>query len=436
MRKMSEIMNENNVEPTAVETEIDTVAPVAEAETTSVNDAETSPAVLQPKEMQTEDDKKQHKKDKFDVTTDIKFRGPLSYRHLKLLGWLCIVLTQIGVVENLKHDLGASTHKFFLGTEIMDFISTSALPLLLLSVFAFLIKKRDNYMKTLITYAGLSLVMVGVFVIIYERYILGIAGSLLPLDRSALREILDQFLYDMDGYKGFLPFNIFVDLFLCTLVMFFLDYQPQKYFAGKKIYLFRGMVAIPLAYEVVCLVLKILATDQIISLPLWVSPFLTTKPPVSILMFLSIVRYIRLREKQFFKNGRTMEEYNAFLETNTNSMQFSKHLMLIILVYTVLDLIIMFLVALIYATVVIGSTEGTSVALQAAISKAQSWGFGGTARMINLLPIVLLFSYTRSHKNQLIDTAIPAVSAGIIFLAYFDGIFQIVRSTLASGAAA
>lgn len=33
---------------------------------------------------------------------------------------------------------------------------------------------------------------------------------------------------------GFISFNIFIDLTLCTLVMFFINYNPKKYFQGKK----------------------------------------------------------------------------------------------------------------------------------------------------------------------------------------------------------
>lgn len=385
-------------------------------------------------ETEKKEKKRRHqKKDKFDVKKDIWYRGPLSYRHLKILGWLCIVLTQVAIVEGLKFKANGTANEFFLNSEVMSFITPSALPLLLISVFAVLLSKRDNYKNALIIYGSLSLALTGLFVLIYERYILGIAGSLLGGDRSDLAHRWDEFLYSTGDYKGFIAFNIFIDVFLCTLVMFFLDYEPKRFFKGKKIHIFRAFVFFPLAYEVVCIVMKVMATDHLISLPMWISPFLTTKPPVSILMFLSIVRYIKLREKRFFDTGRTREQYEAYLKTNANSFQFSKHLILIIAIYSLLDVILCIIFATLHLVIMGVTSEIVSMdngAIAEALAAVQEWGFGGTARMIDLLPIVLLFSYTRSHKMPLIDTAIPIAGVVAIVIVYLDGFFQIIQGSI------
>lgn len=377
---------------------------------------------------------KRPKKDKFDVSKDIRYRGPLSYRHLKLLGWLCIVITQIAIVEGLKFKAVGSADEFFLGSGIIGFISASALPLLLISIFALLLQKRDNYKNTLIVYGALALLIVGLFVFIYERYVLGLAGSLLGGERSDLAQRLDDLLYSTGDYSGFVTFNIFIDVFLCTLIMFFLDYEPKRFFTGKKLHIFRAFVILPLAYELVCVVLKIMATDRIISLPLWVSPLLTTKPPVSILMFLSIVRYIKLREKKFYATGRTKEQYDAFIDTNVNSFQFAKHLVLIIVIYSSIDLIVMGLLTATHSVFIFSITGvGSSEDMMSSLSAVEAWGFGGTAKMIDLIPVVLLFSYTRSHKQPLIDTAIPIAAVIAIVIVYLDGAFQIVQGLLGKG---
>ena len=36
----------------------------------------------------------QKKQRKFDTEHDIRYRGPLSYRSFKILGWICIALSQ------------------------------------------------------------------------------------------------------------------------------------------------------------------------------------------------------------------------------------------------------------------------------------------------------------------------------------------------------
>lgn len=378
--------------------------------------------------------KRKKKKDEFEYEKDIRYRGPLSYRHLKLLGWICIVLAQIAVVEGLKLKVCGTANEFFLNDTVMDLIGPSALPLLLISVFAFLLKKRDNYKTTIIVYGSLALAISALFVLIYEHYILGIADTLLKGDRSDLAARLDELLYSSDDYNGFIAFNIFIDVFLCALIMFFLDYEPKKFFTGKKILLFRALVVLPLAYEVACVILKIMATDALIRLPLWISPFLTTKPPVSILMFVSIVRYIKLREERFFAAGRTREQYEAFIDTNINSLRFSLHLMLIIVVYALLDIGLLILLSAVHLVIMVRATttsEITPEMLTLALESVSEWGFGGTARMLDLLPIVLLFSYTRSHKQPLFDTAIPVAGVIAIVIVYIDGAFSMVQGAFA-----
>ncbi len=378
---------------------------------------------------------KRPKKDIFEVSKDIWYRGPLSYRHLKMLGWLCIVITQIAVVEGLKFKAVGSANEFFLNSSIIGYISASALPLLLISIFALLLQKRDNYKNALIVYGALSLFIIGLFVFIYERYVLGLASSLLGGERSDLAQTLDDLLYSIEDYHGFVTFNIFIDVFLCTLIMFFLDYEPKRFFTGKKLHIFRAFVILPIAYELVCVALKILATDRVISLPLWVSPLLTTKPPVSILMFLSIVRYIKLREKQFYATGRTKEQYNVFIATNVNSFQFSKHLVLIIVIYSIIDLILTGLLSVSHSVFILSITgEAPGEDMLTSFGVVEVWGFGGTAKMIDLIPVVLLFSYTRSHKQPLIDTAIPILVVIAIVIVYLDGTFQIVQGLLSKGA--
>ncbi|MCR4779882.1 MAG: hypothetical protein K5876_02160 [Ruminiclostridium sp.] len=419
------------------DTEADSV--VEEAETAEPEAPETSPEEAAPEDLSSEDKKagkhRRPKKDIFNFEKDIRYRGPLSYRHLKMLGWLCIVLWQAGAAESLMMKVTGAGDSGLSDPGVMGFFSSSALPLLLISLFAFLLKKRGNYKNALIIYGALVFGITGLFVLIYERYILGIANTVLGGDRADLAARLDALLYSTGEYNGFIPFNIFIDVFLCTLVMFFLDYEPKKFFVGKKLAILRALVVLPLTYEVVCIILKVMATDKLISLPMWISPFLTTKPPVSMLMFLSIVRYIKLREKRFFATGRTKEQYKAYLKTNRNSWDFSKHLVLIIIIYSLLDLILMLFFTALHYVAFIGfnNVDVSPEAISESFRHVSKWGFGGTAQLMDLIPIVLLFSYTRSHKMPLIDTAIPVVSVAAIVILYLDTFFVIIQSLLEKG---
>jgi hypothetical protein len=41
-----------------------------------------------------------------------------------------------------------------------------------------------------------------------------------------------------------------------------------------------------------------------------------------------------------------------------------------------------------------------------------------------MIPVLLLFSYTKTHKNRLLDIAVPITGVAVIILIYMDGLFQ------------
>ena len=394
--------------------------------------------------------RKKPKKDIFDIKKDIWYRGPISYRHLKILGWVCLIFFQVATVIGIGNkmgmglDVGVLSDSSFTGN-----IHDLALPLMIVSIFAVLLSKRDSYKEAIILYGVLSFGLGVLFLLFYYHYILGlfqpISSISLPLSiempgKEVAEEFLTDALFKSESFKGFFAFNIFIDLFLCTLVMFFMDYTPKRLFTGKKIIIFRAMVLLPILYEVASIFIKIMTTNKLIEIPLWISPFLTTKPPMSMIMFFSVIRYMQKEKKRFLDTGRTEAEYNEYCKTNIHSFRFSKHLALIILVYAALDVVLLVILSAGHMVLVDNVTDAASLTgetglaqMNKAVSIVWNWGIGNTAEMIELIPIVLLFSYTRSHKVKVIDKLIPIIGIVLIVLVYFEGAFQLIQNWLDYG---
>ena len=154
-------------------------------------------------------------------------------------------------------------------------------------------------------------------------------------------------------------------------------------------------------------------------------------------MFLSIVRYIKIQERKYLATGRTLEEYQEYQKTNIHSFRFSKHLILIIVVYSLLDFLLTLILAAVHIVIIDGATiaeltEDTGNIVINALSKVTAWGIGDTVPMILLVPIMLLFSYTRKHEEPLVDTIIPIVAVIAIVVIYIDGLFQIIQGLIGS----
>ena len=254
-------------------------------------------------------------------------------------------------------------------------------------------------------------------------------GALSALDPEPGRA--ERFLEDMihSSGTGFIAFNVFVDLFLCTLFLFFLCYRPKKLFQGKSVIVLRLCAALPVAYELACIGWKWYSAKGIAHIPVYFFPFLTVKPPMTFLVFIVLAIYIKLRERHFLKHGRTYEEYQAFLGTNRNSLHFAVFAAVLLLVAGLLDLLFFLDIASyeILEKFKLDDLSKVNLLDPNLMLGATAMGFGNAIQLLLMPPFVLLFSYTRTHKNKLIDIFIPIVGIVCILFIYLQGGYQIIR---------
>ena len=270
------------------------------------------------------------------LENDIRYRGPLSFQHFQLFGWLCIVIYQTVIILKLGGRIDSSIATLaenWMGK--LEPIAHLSLPFLLIANFAQILNADEGYKKQLLKNAAAMAAVFGLFCLAYYRYIAGGVGAFLtdpgqaePLVQTALSLFLPQ---------GFIAFNIFVDLFLCTLVMLFLNYKPRHVFKGKSRILFRLLALLPIAYEIGCMVLKVGSANGLTVIPVWAYPLLTVKPPMTFALFIVLALFVKTRELRFRRHGKTHEEYQAFLKTKRNSRNFSIFLAVMLIVFSIAD---------------------------------------------------------------------------------------------------
>ena len=359
------------------------------------------------------------------VHDDIKYSGPLSFQSFQILGWSCIVITVVMVLIKTGMRLNPEDMKRFATfNEVISYIAELSLPFLLMANFARILNNTEGFKKQLIRNGGAMLAIFVVFMVFFNRYVVGTVGLLLKDPKEAYPLVMTSF-YGVSP-RGFFAFNIFVDLFLCTLVMLFLNARPTKIFTGKKIYIFRAFTLLPIAYEVASIVLKGEAAAGLILLPSWVFPLLTVKPPMTFLVFVILAIFIKTRELRYCRHGNTHEDYQAFLKTNRNAWNFSVFAAILLFVAGVIDLII--------AIYLLAGQAGSAEALDAMMSSekalknsvALSIGFGKATCLMLFAPIVLLFNYTKIPKNKTVGMLIPVVGIVLIALLGIQGIYQLV----------
>ena len=356
---------------------------------------------------------------------DIKYRGFLSYRVLRIMAWVALCCAQAAIFVGLGVQFDAKFAVKFSGLlNVLQAAGTLMTPLFMIATFATILNGKKDIRRILLLYGVFSIAVLLLFFLLHDHVMVGLYKKWMSLDRKAALAKVDELLRTLPSDR-FISFNIFIDLFLCTLFTFFLVYQPKlKIFQGKMVIMFRLLALLPAMYEVFSVVLKVGAYTQILTLSPYIYPFLTTKPPVSFLIFVAMAFFIKLRERVYTRKGRTKEEYNAFLDTNLNSLHFSIYTSIVIVIAVVLDFILMFVVG--FATLGRFPAETVEESLMLAINSARHVGLGETTPMLVLVPVVMLFSYTRSHKNGTFDLILPWFGIIGVVLVWIEGLYQVL----------
>jgi hypothetical protein len=68
--------------------------------------------------------------------------------------------------------------------------------------------------------------------------------------------------------------------------------------------------------------------------------------------------------------------------------------------------------------------EAIDKVIPVAMKVVGAWRFGEHYTMILLIPLILLFSYTRKHKNDQVDLYIPIGGVVLAFLVGIEGTYQ------------
>ena len=173
------------------------------------------------------------------LENDIKYEGFLSYRHLRIIAWICLIIAQIGTVISIAGKLNPPFNQDSQTWQtVCTYFAAIPVPLFLLANFVNILKNRNHYRSLFILYGGGALglyVLANLIVFHYgHRFINSFGFGFSWGDTARLFGNLLPAL----GRTGYV-FNIFIDLLLCTLLFFFMNYQPKRVFTGKKIIIFR-----------------------------------------------------------------------------------------------------------------------------------------------------------------------------------------------------
>ncbi len=359
---------------------------------------------------------------------DIRYRGPLSYSSIRIIGWVFMIFSQLAVLftfaMKISPDLSSS---LTLPTEFFKYFRSFPVPLFLLANFAFILQGKADFRRLLVFYGGVAVLLYIAGIVLMSHFGLGFAYGVSPatFDFAEYASIFGTTLITSNNPSLYM-LNIFIDLFLCALTYFFIHYKPTKYFQGKKLILFRLMVLIPILYEIGSILIKYMTLTERMTINYFVFYALTAKPPFMFISFILIILVTKLQEKSFMKRFKDEEALDDHLKTNAHSLNVSITIFWVFIVTAFLDLITMIGYCMSYILIKTTAEAELEARISESIKYAQSIGLGQSACLILVAPVALLFSYSRKPKHPEYDKFIPIIAILIIIVVYIEGMFRIL----------
>jgi hypothetical protein len=293
--------------------------------------------------------------------------------------------------------------------------STLSVPLFIIATFATILNKGKTIKSVIIFYAAAAIGLALALIFLYYRYVVALFTSL-GADTIDIAVVNVSLVYK-------LKVNVFVDLLMLSIFYFFVMYDPKKHFQGKWHYVFRALSILPMLYAIASYYIKVFAnlsagTESEFIIPVALNVFLTTKPLPIYILFIALTLWLKRREKQIKKLGGSKAAIERFENSNRNSLSFSGFTSILCLVISMIEL------GGLIATFVVGDLS--------ILFTLNAFEVGNSAGLFLAIPFLMLFSYSRKHKDSSIDIIIILGGVGLMGLATVEMIYKIITTFVAA----
>ena len=344
---------------------------------------------------------------------DIRYLGPFSCRTFEILGWLCVALSVavvvLAIITSVSSKAGAGQD---IPRRILPYATQMSALFLIIAGISRGMRSSEEYKQQLLTYLGVAGIVAAGTALIFQRTVMTAINRLF-LDPKQALPMVEKTFSDFSGID-FIAFNVFIDIFLCILLFYFVNVRPKRLFTGKWTLLLRACAVLPVAYAAVCMWLKYQAVCKDKLLPFRYYPLLTVKPVTTYGLFLFLAIYVKRKEIQYCRDGRTISQCQASLRTRRNSLRFGIVLAIALAVTAIVDNLLQYSAAQLLLK---PFAPANGDALAWSLRAARRIGFGGDSPILLIsAPFMLLYSFNRVPKWRIFSVLAPLLAIGLVIL--------------------
>jgi len=359
------------------------------------------------------------KKSLFERTplNDIKYRGPISIRGLRIIAWVAIVLDTFAMTLGVMHNVGIVGYNhpkvlnFFVDT--LSIVGGIAIPGFMLAKFSMILQKKEGFKKMVITYFLMAMGVAFVFLFFFFHYGVNACMVLKECSRAEAIKTIDGMLEKIAKNK--LCFNVFIDMFLWSSYFAIINYRIKEPKIWKKICKYL-LALLPIVYAIGAFVIKINVGTGKIGFEAELIPFLPTTSPVVFLSFIVISFFISRQKKHYEYINGTTEGFEEFKNTNAHSLAVSKIIAKAFALAGFIDIIITVIIAIVFQ-----DTEMSTKIIKLT-------GVSSGSVFIFYAPLILLFSYSKPYENDKLDLLVPVIGiVAIVFMVIECSYYTIIE---------
>ncbi len=306
----------------------------------------------------------------------------LGYTAVKYIGLLFMTISQIAGFFAVRHILANPVSD---GDSLLEFLNVIknfgvlTMPLLLVAMTSSIINKDEKIGRVVVKNLVCTVLFYIAEVLVFLFYIVPTVNQLIK-DFAMMEFDSAQILVDMLG--EFSNVNIFIDLFLCSLIYMFFVYKPKR--DKIPLALWRLFTLLPVAFIVASFAVNGLVKQGALSVNFYVGALLPHKKIVTYVFFFVTLIFVKYKPQLYSaaKNHR-YANYDDYISSNSAAYHHNAFLIFLILILSLIDFGISY------------------------IPNIASWGIGNSYFLFAAVPFLLFFDYRREPKRKIAVKLVP-----------------------------
>lgn len=306
----------------------------------------------------------------------------INFITVKYIGLMFMTIAQVANFFAVKHILACPLSEgdaLLTALDVIKNFGVLTMPLLLIAMTSSIILKDEKIGKVVIKNLILTLVFYVAEVLIFLFYLVPTVNDIL-LDFAGAELDSAEIMTDMLG--EFSNVNVFIDLFLCSLIYLFFVYEPKN--NKVPLVVWRLLTLLPVAFIAASFVINGLVKLKLLHVNFYIGALLPHKKIITYVFFFATILFVKFKDRLYTASKKhRYTSFDEYLASDAAARHHNAFLICLIILLSVVD-------------------WGLSH-----IPDISTWGIGSSYFLFAAVPILFWFDYRMEPKHSCSVKLVP-----------------------------